>query len=132
MKGLAFHHAAMSVADIDATARWYEDVLGFTIEARFLIPDGTQAMFLERDGCRIELFQVENPKPMSPERLSPREDLKTLGNKHAAFTVADYDAFRTDLLAREVPLILEVGSGSRRGLFIHDNAGNVIEFLERS
>jgi methylmalonyl-CoA/ethylmalonyl-CoA epimerase len=122
----------MSVADIDATARWYEEVLGFRIESRFLIRDGTQALFLERDGCRIELFQVEDPKPMPPERLSPREDLKTLGNKHAAFTVADYDGFRDELLARGVPLILEVGSGSKRGLFIHDNAGNVIEFLERA
>lgn len=129
--GLAFHHAAMSVADIEATAEWYADVLGFAVESRFVIPDGTKAMFLEREGLRIELFQVENPKPMPEERLNPRADLRTLGNKHPAFTVADYDAFREDLIARGIPLILEVGSGGNRGVFIHDNAGNVLEFLSR-
>lgn len=131
MPSLGFHHAAMSVADIEAAARWYEDVLGFRVETRFVIPEGTQAMFLEREGLRIELFQVFDPQPMPVARLDPREDLKTLGNKHAAFTVTDYDAFRTDLIARGIELVLEVGATFGRGLFIRDGAGNVIEFLER-
>ncbi|HUD28218.1 MAG TPA: VOC family protein [Novosphingobium sp.] len=131
MPGLAFHHAAMSVPDIDAAARWYEDVLGFREESRFVIPGGTQAMFLERDGLRIELFQVLDPQPMPAARLDPREDLKTLGNKHAAFTVADYDTFRADLIARGIELVLEVGVTFGRGLFIRDGVGNVLEFLER-
>ncbi|MEE4454024.1 VOC family protein [Novosphingobium resinovorum] len=128
---LAFHHAAMSVPDIEAAAQWYEDVLGFRVERRFAIPGGTQAMFLEREGLRIELFQVADPRPMPVERLDPREDLKTLGNKHAAFTVADYDGFRADLIARGIEPVLEVGEAFGRGLFIRDGAGNVIEFLER-
>lgn len=131
MPSLGFHHAAMSVPDIDAAARWYEDVLGFREESRFVIPGGTQAMFLEREGLRIELFQVLDPQPMPAARLDPREDLKTLGNKHAAFTVSDYDAFRADLIARGIELVLEVGATFGRGLFIRDGAGNVIEFLER-
>lgn len=131
MPDLGFHHAAMSVPDIEAAARWYADVLGFREESRFTIPGGTQAMFLERDGLRIELFQVVAPKPMPADRLDPREDLKTLGNKHAAFTVADYDAFRADLIARGIEIVLEVGQTFGRGLFIRDGAGNVIEFLER-
>lgn len=130
MTRLGFHHAAMSVPDIDAAARWYGDVLGFRVEKRFPIPVGTLAMFLERDGLRIELFQVADPLPMPPARLDPREDLKTLGNKHAAFTVSDYDSFRSDLLARGIDLVLEVGERFGRGLFIRDCAGNVIEFLE--
>ena len=130
MTRLGFHHAAMSVPDIDAAARWYGAVLGFRVEKRFPIPGGTLAMFLERDGLRIELFQVADPLPMPPARLNPREDLKTLGNKHAAFTVSDYDSFRSDLLARGIDLVLEVGERFGRGLFIRDCAGNVIEFLE--
>lgn len=130
MAKFGFHHAAMSVSDIEAAARWYEDVLGFCVEKRFPIPGGTLALFLERDGLRIELFQVADPQPMPAARLDPREDLKTLGNKHAAFTVADYDGFRADLVARGVELVLEVGERFGRGLFIRDGAGNVIEFLE--
>ncbi len=130
MVAIGFHHAAMSVADIEATARWYEDVLGFRVEKRFPIPGGTKAMFLEREGLRIELFQVADPQPMDPARRDPREDLKTLGNKHAAFTVTDYDAFRADLIARGIEVVLEVGERFGRGLFIRDGGGNVIEFLE--
>lgn len=131
MPALAFHHAAMSVADIEGAAAWYEDVLGFRIERRFAIPGGTLAMFLERDGLRIELFQCPDPLPMPADRLDPRADLRTLGNKHAAFTVADYDAFRADLVARGIGIVLEVGEAFGRGLFIRDGAGNVLEFLER-
>ncbi|MFC0203594.1 VOC family protein [Novosphingobium soli] len=131
MAALGFHHAAMSVIDIEAAARWYEEVLGFRVERRFPIPGGTQAMFLERDGLRIELFQVADPMPIPADRLDPREDLKTAGNKHVAFTVADYDAFRADLVARGIAIVLEVGERFGRGLFIRDGAGNVIEFLER-
>jgi len=127
---LGFHHAAMSVPDIDAAARWYADVLGFRLERRFTIPGGTLAMFLERDGLRIELFQVSDPLPMPAARLDPRADLETPGNKHVAFAVADYDAFRDELVRRGVPIILEVGERFGRGLFIHDGAQNVIEFVE--
>jgi methylmalonyl-CoA/ethylmalonyl-CoA epimerase len=130
MARFGFHHAAMSVADIEGAARWYEDVLGFRVERRFPIPGGTKALFLERDGLRIELFEVADPLPMPADRLDPRADLKTLGNKHAAFTVADYDAFRADLMARGIELVLEVGERFGRGLFIRDGAGNILEFLE--
>lgn len=130
MARLGFHHGAMSVADIEAAARWYVEVLDFRVERRFAIPGGTKAMFLERDGLRIELFQVADPQPMSPARLDPRKDLQTLGNKHVAFTVDDYEGFRANLVARGVEIVLEVGERFGRGLFIRDGADNVLEFLE--
>jgi methylmalonyl-CoA/ethylmalonyl-CoA epimerase len=130
MVGLGFHHAAMSVPDIEAAARWCEGILGFCVEKRFPIPGGTLRMFLEREGLRIELFEVADPLPMPADRFDPCEDLKTPGNKHAAFTVIDYDAFRADLVERGSELVLEVGDRFGRGLFIRDGAGNVVEFLE--
>lgn len=126
-----FHHGAVSVPDIEEAARWYGNMLGFERENGFTLPDGTKALFLLRDAMRIELFEVPSPKPMPEERRHPREDLKTLGNKHFCFEVDDYDAVFEDLVAKGADVALTVGAaGGKRGFFIRDCVGGVVEILE--
>jgi hypothetical protein len=35
---LRFHHGGVSVPDLEASIRWYREVLGFEVEHRFEIP----------------------------------------------------------------------------------------------
>jgi catechol 2,3-dioxygenase-like lactoylglutathione lyase family enzyme len=43
------HHFGLTVRDVDASAAWYEEVLGFRRAGEFKAPDGTRrkAMFTE-------------------------------------------------------------------------------------
>jgi catechol 2,3-dioxygenase-like lactoylglutathione lyase family enzyme len=126
---LRFHHGGVSVPDIEAAIRWYGDILGFTVDRRFAIP-GAKAAYIERDGLRIELFEPEGAAPLPEARRHPRSDLMTHGNKHVAFAIGDYDAFRAALMAKQVEIVLDVGESFGRAFFIRDNSGNVIEFVE--
>lgn len=88
--GLRFHHGAASVPDLDAAIDWHGHVRGFAVETRFPIPQArARVAMLERDGMRIEPFQVDGAQALPPERLTPPTDLPTRGNKNLAFGVAD-------------------------------------------
>lgn len=128
---LGFHHVAISVPDLDRAARWYGAHLGFEVERRFAVPGGTEAMFLRRDGMRIELFRVAEPLPMPEDRSNPRRDLNTLGTKHFCFATDAYDMWKDDLAGAGIEIILEVGDGqTERGFFFNDCFGNVVEIVE--
>lgn len=128
--GWRFHHGAVSVPDIEAAADWYGRVLGFERESSFTIPGDIKAMFLRRGPMRIELFEHPDPAPLPAERADPRADLATLGNKHFCFEVDQYDEARTELEAKGVEIILEVGDSFGRGFFFRDLVGNVLEVVE--
>lgn len=127
---LGFHHGGVSVPDLDEAISWYDEILGFALERRFEVP-GAKAAYLLRDGLRIELFQAEGAAPLPEARRHPRSDLLTHGNKHVAFSVGDYDRFRSRLVTKGIEIVLDVGELFGRGFFIRDNSGNVIEFVER-
>jgi hypothetical protein len=69
---LKFHHAGVSVPDLEASIRWYRDVLGFEVEQRFEIPNArAKVAMIKRGALRMELFQVEQAKPLPDERRIP-------------------------------------------------------------
>ena len=133
MEGPAFtyHHAGISVPDLDAAIDWYHRVLGFELERRFDIEAaGAKAAFLKKDGMRIEVFQVEGAAALPAQRRHPPSDLQTHGNKHVAYQVADVDAFLADVSARGADVAFVVREDFGRGCFLRDCAGNLLEFVE--
>ena len=127
----SFHHVALSVPDLEAASDWYCDKLGFRRERDFEVPPAhAKATFLERDGMRIELFQVQDAAPLPADRSHPHHDLKTHGTKHLAFAVSDYEALQSELQSRGVETVLTVGKLFGRAFFVCDCVGNVIEFVE--
>ena len=130
---LAFwhHHAGISVPDLDASIAWYRDVLGFQLARRFTIDTIPAEVAVVKNGpLHIELFQVPGAQPSSPERRVPDRDLRTHGNKHVAFAVADVRALARELEKRGADIVwvkdFEFGSNA----FIRDNSGNLIEFVQ--
>jgi methylmalonyl-CoA/ethylmalonyl-CoA epimerase len=132
-EGLQFwhHHGGLSVPDLDAAIEWWRRVLGFQVEARFPIPAiPADVAMLVNGPLHIELFQVAGAKPLPEERRTPDTDVYTHGNKHVSFAVDDVRAFAEELRRREADIVWvkEMRHGSN--IFIRDNAGNLIEFVQ--
>jgi len=131
---LKVDHCGISVPDLEASIAWYHDILGFSVEQRFAIDAVPfKAAFLRRGDFRIELFEVTGASPLPEERRYPNEDLRRHGTKHIAFAVQDVRAVFAELKRRGVDIAMDVFvvEGIGPGGFIRDNAGNLIELLER-
>lgn len=127
-----FHHVGVSVADMDGSIAWWEDILGFTLERRYVLANiPAEIAMLANGPLHVELLKVPAPKPAAAERHVPDDDLQTCGNKHVAFSVADVRAFIAEISGRgaEVVWLKELSNG-RAASFIRDNEGNLIEFVQ--
>jgi methylmalonyl-CoA/ethylmalonyl-CoA epimerase len=127
------HHGGVSVPDLDAAIAWWRTVLGFEVEARFPIPAiPAEVAMLVNGPLHIELFQVAGAKPLPAERRQPDTDVYTHGNKHVSFAVESVRDFAEELKRRgaDIVWVKEMKHGSN--IFIRDNAGNLIEFVQSS
>jgi glyoxylase I family protein len=78
------HHLGLTVRDVDASARWYADVLGFHREGDYNSPDGTRRkVFLRHDHLRIRIGLAQH-QGGSAEAF----DETRVGLDHLAFTVS--------------------------------------------
>lgn len=131
MAEFTFHHGGVSVPSLDDAIAWYGRVLGFEVEKRFWIEAARSHTAMLRKGLlRFELFEVEGAAPLPEDRRHPPADLRTHGNKHLAFRVADLDAFLAEMEAKTVDIAFVVKEAFGKGCFIRDCAGNLIEFVE--
>jgi len=79
------HHFGLTVRDVDASAAWYEEVLGFRRVGEFKAPDGTRRkVFLRHDGLQARLGLTQH-RHGSQDAF----DETRAGLDHLAFTVAD-------------------------------------------
>jgi methylmalonyl-CoA/ethylmalonyl-CoA epimerase len=127
------HHGGISVPDLDAAITWWRTVLGFEVEARFPVPAiPADVAMLVNGPLHIELFQVAGAKPLPAERRQPNTDVYTHGNKHVSFAVESVRDFAEELKRRgaDIVWVKEMKHGSN--IFIRDNAGNLIEFVQSS
>ncbi len=130
MADFSFHHGGVSVPNLDDAIAWYGRVLGFEVERRFRIAPAKANVAMVRKGAlRFELFEVEGAAPLPEDRRIPIPDLKTHGNKHLAFQVADLDVFLAEMETKSVDIAFVVREAFGSGCFIRDCAGNLIEFV---
>ncbi|WP_311267795.1 VOC family protein [Sphingobium sp. WCS2017Hpa-17] len=131
MTDFTFHHGGISVPNLEEAIHWYARVLGFELERRFYIDAARSHTAMVRKGSlRFEIFEVDGAAPLPEDRRSPPLDLKTHGNKHVAFQVADLEAFLEDMEAKQADIAFIVREAFGKGCFIRDCAGNLIEFVE--
>jgi glyoxylase I family protein len=95
------HHLGLTVRDVDASAAWYVDVLGFRRVGEFESPDGARRkVFLRHDGLRARLGLTQH-RDGSQDLF----DETRVGLDHVAFAVADraeLDAWAARLAAAAV------------------------------
>ncbi|MGZ3603269.1 MAG: VOC family protein, partial [Ktedonobacterales bacterium] len=79
------HHLGLTVRDVDASAAWYEEVLGFRRVGEFKAPDGARRkVFLRHVGLQARLGLTQH-RHGSQDAF----DETRAGLDHLAFTVAD-------------------------------------------
>ena len=79
------HHFGLTVRDVDASAAWYQDVLGFRLAGEFEAPDGIRRkVFLRHDGLQARLGLTQH-RGGSQDAF----DETRAGLDHLAFAVAD-------------------------------------------
>jgi catechol 2,3-dioxygenase-like lactoylglutathione lyase family enzyme len=119
---------ALSVADMDASVKWYSEKLGLAVVMRSPRQDKASAVVLEGAGLTVEL--VKHDDAIAPSKEPPLIH----GFMKAGLVVDDLDKTVANLKARGVPIFL--GPFPARGsiksnALIKDNAGNLIQFFGR-
>jgi len=139
---LRLTHVGICVSDMDRSLRFYRDVLGFRLEHDLRVegePADTllrlrdvklDAVYLERDGVRIELLRFASPPAPAPRARAMHEH----GLTHLSFRVADLDATLGALRgAGERVLeetIIRIPPVQAAACFVVDPDGQLIELVQ--
>lgn len=120
---------AASVADIDASSRWYSEKLGLTVTMRTPKTDGNTVAILEGEGLIVELIQRDGSKV-----AAEKDRLLVHGLFKAGVIVKDFDATLAMLRARGAEIAFgpfPAREGQRANFAVRDNDGNLIQFFGR-
>ena len=141
----SFFHTGFVVKDIEASIKFYADVLGMRIAGRterdgefveqvLAFPGAhIKGGFVDMgEGHQLELIQYLSPA--SGENHLQRNDL---GASHLAFFVEDLDKFYEDTSRKGIKdnnlpatMVDENGKLSRKAAYAQDPDGNWLEFVE--
>ena len=126
------HHIGISVPDINASITWYWKILGFEVVRRYSMPSiPAEVAMLGNGPLHIELFKLEDAAPLPADRRIPNLDLRTHGTKHFSFAVDDAKRFAEQLARRGADIVWVKSFAQGTNVFIRDNSGNLIEFVEK-
>ena len=126
-------HVGISVGDMEESLAWYKKNLDFElVKDDYVPPLGTRICFIRNGDFEIELFRYDEPKPIPEDRLVPNTDLQTIGTKHVAFEVPDMKALKEKFLANGVDIAHEVMMEGNNVMFVRDNSGVLIEFIQNN
>lgn len=136
-------HMGICVSDLERSLRFYRDLLGCTEVGRLELegqPTATlngwpdvkvRAIYLERDGWRLELMEFAVPGSIGPNTPRP---MNQLGLTHLSFRVSDLDAVCARIEAagggvlRETRLALP--GAATRAIMAFDPDGLRLELIE--
>jgi catechol 2,3-dioxygenase-like lactoylglutathione lyase family enzyme len=123
---------ALSVADLDASARWYAEKLGLTVVMRPPKQEQSAVAVLEGGGLIVELLQRDDASPLRQAAPSATATYLVHGLFKAGVIVDDLNATLTALRARGVEIAMgpfPASKEQRANAIIRDNAGNLIQFF---
>jgi catechol 2,3-dioxygenase-like lactoylglutathione lyase family enzyme len=119
---------AISVADLDASRRWYTETLGLHVVLSPPPMPDARALILGGGGFTVELVQLDRATP----RVGAAEG--THGIFKAGVVVDDFDAVIARLRARGVTFAFgpyPSRDGIPANAIIKDNAGNLLQLFAR-
>jgi glyoxylase I family protein len=90
---MRIHHLGLTVTDATASARWYEDVLGFRPAGAYTSEDGSRRkVFLSHEGLGVRIGLCQHTKVSTP--TGDRFDETRPGLDHLSFEVESLDELR--------------------------------------
>jgi methylmalonyl-CoA/ethylmalonyl-CoA epimerase len=123
---------SLAVSNLEATANWYKENLGFEEVLRREFPEyGTRIVFLEVNGIRIELIEDQKWHPI--DRPNPPQHTTIQGVSQITFKVDNIaDVIervknRPITIAWDLVIVKDIGF---KEFFIRDNEGNIVQFVE--
>ena len=123
---------ALSVADLDASTRWYSEKLGLSVVMRPPKQDKSAVAVLEGGGLIVELLQRDDATSLRQAAPLATASYHVHGIFKAGVIVDDLNATLTALRARGVEIVMgpfPASKEQRANAIIRDNAGNLIQFF---
>lgn len=137
-------HIGICVSDWKRSLRFYHDVLGFRYVHELQVkgePSDTllrlkdvalRAIYLEREGVRIELLHYDSPGHVGSAEPRP---LNQLGLTHLSLRVDDLDAELAAFERAGVRVLrdtrIEVPAARSKAVFVTDPDGTLIELVQQ-
>jgi catechol 2,3-dioxygenase-like lactoylglutathione lyase family enzyme len=137
-------HVGICVSDWERSLRFYHDALGFRYVSELEVegePSDTllrlegvslRAIYLEREGVRIELLHYASPGHEGDGAPRP---MNRLGLTHLSLRVDDLDAVLAELERAGVEILrdtrIDVREAGTRAIFVCDPDGTLIELVQR-
>jgi catechol 2,3-dioxygenase-like lactoylglutathione lyase family enzyme len=141
---MRFSQVGICVSDWRRSLRFYHDVLGFRYVHELELkgePSDTllrlegvalRAIYLEREGVRIELLHFDSPGCTGDGEPRP---MNRLGLTHLALRVDDLDRMLGELAGAGVRVLretrIEVPHARTKAVFITDPDGTLIELVQQ-
>lgn len=135
---VAFNHVGQCVTDLARSRRFYEELLGFTVERELHPPDdpsstllrlpkplGMTALYLRRDGLVLELLHFAGGTEPARERV-----MNEPGLTHISLSVDDVQGVCARVAGYGGEVLTDTDIGF--GIFIRDPDGQLIELLPMS
>src|SRR5690349_2798918 len=123
---------ALSVADLDASTRWYSEKLGLTVVMRPPKQDKSSVAILEGGGLIVELLQRDDATSLRQSAPAASANYLVHGIFKAGMIVDDLNATLAALRTRGVEIAMgpfPASKEQRANAIIRDNAGNFIQFF---
>ncbi|MBP2651189.1 MAG: hypothetical protein H6Q74_2014 [Firmicutes bacterium] len=125
------NHCAISVPNLEESIAWYKEKFGFTVIDRSEIPGiNVKVSHMQGVGFVLEIFEAQGAAPLPEDRRYPNRDLMTHGHKHFSLGVKDARKATKELEAMGVEIAMVAEVDGTYGVFIRDNAGNLIEIFQ--
>lgn len=122
----------LSVADLDASVKWYTEKLGLTVVMRPPKIEKSTAVILEGGGLIVELMHHDDAVALSTAAPHIARDYLVHGIFKAGLVVDDFDKAIAALRARGVPIAIGPFSATaeqRANAIIRDAEGNYIQLF---
>ena len=123
---------ALSVADIEASTRWYSEKLGLKVVMQAPKRDHAAVTVLEGGGLIVELIQQDDAVALGKAAPAIKGNMFVHGIFKAGVIVDDFDKTLAMLRARGVEIVIgpfPAKANQRANVIIKDNAGNLIQLF---
>ena len=123
---------ALSVPDIEASARWYSEKLALKVAMREPKRNNIAVIVLAGGGLIVELIQSDGAMPLTKVAPAINDPSLIHGIFKSGLFVEDLDKTLASLKARNVEIAFGPFPAKENGMknfIIRDNSGNLIQFF---